>query len=738
MNALYDMINILPLSLLMIMLFGSYADIPQNGITYLICTVSTVFMTALRHMGTKNRLRSTGIVSVFLIGLCIAADEEYKQIFIDEHFWIVWVVCFSAAAFAAGMILDRNIWARRAAAVAMLCFCLCSPIFGTAMSKQVFALISFLLLMRAAEEIQLRWKKSGCPDMKEHITRISPFFLAICLAVYLLPAPVEAFSWQFAKNLYYNAVSVINRVYGSITHISDDYGKMGFSENTRFLSGLSSNDDAVLNIEADRANLKDLRLTGCMSNEFIGREWVFDPAGNDFSRMMDTMETSAAVSKYTSSYRSDYLQTVNLRFENLYYNTQYIFSPAKIRFETTKRKNRDIYDRNGTILSDRKLYFQDDYTVTCYLLNYGNPHLEEFLSSAAPLDEEDWKDAVSGEGAVGKAGYSYEDYLRYRNSIRSKSCGVSKEVRSILDRIGSGSPDRYETAKRLEAYLRSMEYSTDCGSLPDDISDGGDFLDYFLLTSRNGYCMHYATAFVLMANEMGLPCRYVQGYNVTKDADGRFIARQSGAHAWPEVYFDNVGWVAFEPTPGFSVSAGWMIKEDYEIQTDEDKYTDYYEMYKKENEVLPEAELPEEEPERIDSLILIIPTAAVLTFLLLFYILSHSLSAGRYKRMSPHDKFTHLTHQCLRFLGLLDLMMEKNETLSEYSDRIRKQGPAEVNAELGFIPVYEAVLYSDREITEEDVKTAEKANRTLRGLAKKGRLRSRLLIMLTASYVPRA
>ena len=83
-------------------------------------------------------------------------------------------------------------------------------------------------------------------------------------------------------------------------------------------------------------------------------------------------------------------------------------------------------------------------------------------------------------------------------------------------------------------------------------------------------------------------------------------------------------------------------------------------------------------------------------------------------------------------------MMEKNETLSEYSDRIRKQGPAEVSAELGFIPVYEAVLYSDREITEEDVKTAEKANRTLRGLAKKGRLRSRLLIMLTASYVPRA
>jgi hypothetical protein len=31
--------------------------------------------------------------------------------------------------------------------------------------------------------------------------------------------------------------------------------------------------------------------------------------------------------------------------------------------------------------------------------------------------------------------------------------------------------------------------------------------------------------------------------------DGRYHVRDEHAHAWPEVYFDGVGWAAFEPTP---------------------------------------------------------------------------------------------------------------------------------------------------------------------------------------------
>ncbi|MBQ5311726.1 MAG: hypothetical protein ILP19_06760, partial [Oscillospiraceae bacterium] len=536
------------------------------------------------------------------------------------------------------------------------------------------------------------------------------------------------FDWQFAKNLYQNAVSVINRFYGSLTHSSDDYGNMGFSENSRFFSSLGANDDMVLCIEADRANLRDLRLVGCMSSEFDGTGWIFDSEGQEFSRKLDTMETATAVRKYTTSYRSDYLETVNLRCENLYYNTRYVFSPAKIRYENTRRRNKNIRDRNGCILSDKKMYYQDVYTVSAYTLNYANPHLEELLTDAAPIAEDEWSLTVSGEG--GGEACTYEDYLGYRNNIHSRSYGVSDEVADILDMIQDGSQSRYETAKRLEAYLAGMEYTTDCPPLPDDISSPADFLDFFLLSSRKGYCMHFATAYVLMANEMGIPCRYVQGYNVPRDADGRFIVRQSGAHSWPEVYFDNAGWVAFEPTPGFTVSSGWMTKEDYEADADDDKYKEYLERYKKENETFTEPDVPEEEPVRTDPLIFIIPVSAVIGFLLIFYIISRILSARRYRRMSPDGRFSYVSQKCLRFLGYLGLGMNENETLSEYRQRLITLDRQDITDSLGFIPAYERALYSDSGITESDVGEAEKTNSTLRELVKK-KLRLRLLLLIT-------
>ena len=106
----------------------------------------------------------------------------------------------------------------------------------------------------------------------------------------------------------------------------------------------------------------------------------------------------------------------------------------------------------------------------------------------------------------------YEDYLEYQKNIYDNYCrsyGVSEEVGKITDNIKNSSANRYEAVKKLEYYLSEMEYSTKNVALPDTVTDASSFLDYFLLSSRKGYCMHYATAFVLMANEMGIPCRYV-------------------------------------------------------------------------------------------------------------------------------------------------------------------------------------------------------------------------------------
>ena len=84
---------------------------------------------------------------------------------------------------------------------------------------------------------------------------------------------------------------------------------------------------------------------------------------------------------------------------------------------------------------------------------------------------------------------------------------------------------------------------------PDAVTD---VADYFLFDLQRGYCDYYATAFVVLARMAGLPTRFVTGFAVGAwDAsEGVFVVTEAEAHSWPEVYFPDYGWIAFEPTGG--------------------------------------------------------------------------------------------------------------------------------------------------------------------------------------------
>ena len=83
------------------------------------------------------------------------------------------------------------------------------------------------------------------------------------------------------------------------------------------------------------------------------------------------------------------------------------------------------------------------------------------------------------------------------------------------------------------------------------------------LEVREGYCIHFASAFALMARTLGMPSRIVVGYlpgTATTDAIDRdtvYAVSSSQLHAWPEVLFDGIGWVPFEPTNGLGVATAF-------------------------------------------------------------------------------------------------------------------------------------------------------------------------------------
>lgn len=78
---------------------------------------------------------------------------------------------------------------------------------------------------------------------------------------------------------------------------------------------------------------------------------------------------------------------------------------------------------------------------------------------------------------------------------------------------------------------------------------GEQRIDEFLFQSRQGFCEHYASSFVMLMRYAGIPARVVVGYQggqLAPDAKS-WEVRQLDAHAWAEVWL-NGRWQSFDPT----------------------------------------------------------------------------------------------------------------------------------------------------------------------------------------------
>jgi hypothetical protein len=77
-----------------------------------------------------------------------------------------------------------------------------------------------------------------------------------------------------------------------------------------------------------------------------------------------------------------------------------------------------------------------------------------------------------------------------------------------------------------------------------------DSVDDFLFHTREGFCGHYASAFVALMRAGGIPARVVTGYQGGEwnPIGGYLLVRQSDAHAWAEVWIEGRGWRRVDPT----------------------------------------------------------------------------------------------------------------------------------------------------------------------------------------------
>lgn len=108
---------------------------------------------------------------------------------------------------------------------------------------------------------------------------------------------------------------------------------------------------------------------------------------------------------------------------------------------------------------------------------------------------------------------------------------------------------REQTIAWVAAFVRSIgEYKLNVTRQPMNY----DFALYFLEESRQGYCIHFATAAAAMYRALGIPARYASGYHVTVTEAGKVTdVIDRDTHAWAEIYLSGLGWIPIETTPGF-------------------------------------------------------------------------------------------------------------------------------------------------------------------------------------------
>ncbi|MDG4865979.1 DUF3488 and transglutaminase-like domain-containing protein, partial [Streptomyces sp. T-3] len=125
---------------------------------------------------------------------------------------------------------------------------------------------------------------------------------------------------------------------------------------------------------------------------------------------------------------------------------------------------------------------------------------------------------------------------------------LPRDVYTTARKVTAGASNDYERAMKLQEWFTStggFSYDTEV-----DAGSGSAAISRFL-KQKEGFCVHFSFAMAAMARTMDIPARVAVGFTPgTPETDGSMSVGLRDAHAWPELYFQGIGWTRFEPTPG--------------------------------------------------------------------------------------------------------------------------------------------------------------------------------------------
>jgi transglutaminase-like putative cysteine protease len=128
---------------------------------------------------------------------------------------------------------------------------------------------------------------------------------------------------------------------------------------------------------------------------------------------------------------------------------------------------------------------------------------------------------------------------------------IARTAQQVADEAPGDSA--YDDALALQRYFTQGDFVYS-ESAPVELGYDGTSAEIIavFLDVKAGYCVHYASAMTLMARTLGIPARIAVGFLPgvrNPDVPSEYVVSTDDLHAWPELHFDEIGWVRFEPTP---------------------------------------------------------------------------------------------------------------------------------------------------------------------------------------------
>lgn len=121
-------------------------------------------------------------------------------------------------------------------------------------------------------------------------------------------------------------------------------------------------------------------------------------------------------------------------------------------------------------------------------------------------------------------------------------------IRPLTLQLVGSSTNAYDDAVAIQRYLRSFTYDEHVQA-----DSSTNYLYDFLTRTKAGFCQQFAGSMAVMLRTLGIPARvavgFLPGSPTVAGSSTTFSVTGRHAHAWPEAFFQGIGWVAFEPTP---------------------------------------------------------------------------------------------------------------------------------------------------------------------------------------------